>query len=228
MNQRKKINKIYIKKISFNKSFYQSQYLSKTSRYQKKKSPTIDNKGKIKGNLTDRAVADKNKSIRKSNEKNKHKSYSKKNIEHMTQKELIKLDLREKVNLNNINNINSIKNNLTNNSNILKPIKSNNSFYNENCTNNLYNKIKHNNLTNKIVSTKKKITSNISNNKNSMKYNKKDVDNKMNKKLYIELKNNTICVNNKYGNILEYSKCERNSDQINNFNSLIKINPFKS
>lgn len=71
---------------------------------------------------------------------------------------------------------------------MLKLIKANNSFYNENCTNNLYNKIKHNNLTNKIVSTKKKITSNISNNKNSMKYNKKDVDNKMNKKLYIELK----------------------------------------
>ena len=232
MNQKKKISKIYIKKISYNKSFNQSQYLSKTSRYQKKKSPTIDNKGKIKGNLTDRTIADKNKSIRKSNEKNKHKSYSKKNIEHKTQKELIKLDLREKVNLNlnlnNSNNINSIKNNLTSNSNMLKLIKANNSFYNENCTNNLYNKIKHNNLTNKIVSTKKKITSNISNNKNSIKYNKKDVDNKMNKKLYIELKNNTICVNNKYGNILEYSKCERNSDQINNFNSLIKINPFKS
>jgi hypothetical protein len=228
MNQRKKINKIYIKKISFNKSFYQSQYLSKTSRYQKKKSPTIDNKGKIKGNLTDRTIADKNKSIRKSNEKNKHKSYSKKNIEHMTQKELIKLDLREKVNLNNSNNINSIKSNLTNNSNILKPIKSNNSFYNENCRNNLYNKIKHNNLINKFASTKKKITSNISNNKNLMKNHKKDLDDKVNKKLYIELKNNTICVNNNYGKILEYSKYERNSDQINNFNSLIKINPFKS
>jgi len=228
MNQRKKISKIYIKKISFNKSFYQSQYLSKTSRYQKKKSPTIDNKGKIKGNLTDRVVADKNKSIRKSNEKNKHKSYSKKNIEHMTHKELIKLDIREKINLNNCNNINSIKNNLTNNSNILKPIKSNNSFYNENCTNNLYNKIKHNNLTKNFGSTKKKIASNISNNKNLMKNNKKDLVDKMNKKLYIELKNNTICVNNNYGNVLEYSKCERNSDQINNFNSLIKINPFKS
>jgi len=227
INQRKKSSKIYIKKISFNKSFYQSQYLSKTSRYQKKKSPTIDNKGKIKGNLTDRAVADKNKSIRKSNEKNKHKSYSKKNIEHLTQKELIKLDLREKVNLNlnNSNNINSIKNNITNSSNILKPIKSNNSSYNENYINNLYNKIKHNNLANKIISTKKKITSN---NKNLMKNNKKEIVDKMNKKLYIELKNNTIYVNNNYGNILDYSKYERNTDQINNFNSLIKINPFKS
>ena len=230
MNQREKISKIYMKKISFNKSFYHSQYLSKTSRYQKKKSPTIDNKDKVKGNLTDRAVADKNKSIRKSNEKNKHKSFSKKNIEHMTQKELIKLDLREKVNinLNNCNNINSIKSNLTNNSNILKPIKTNNSFYNENCTNNLYNKIKHNNLTNKIASTKKKMASNISNNKNLKKNNKKDLDDKMNKKLYIELKNNTICVNNNYGNKLENSKYERYSDQISNFNSLIKINPFKS
>ena len=230
MNQREKISKIYMKKISFNKSFYHSQYLSKTSRYQKKKSPTIDNKDKVKGNLTDRAVADKNKSIRKSNEKNKHKSFSKKNIEHMTQKELIKLDLREKVNinLNYCNNINSIKNNLTNNSNILKPIKTNNSFYNENCTNNLYNKIKHNNLTNKFASTKKKMASNISNNKNLKKNNKKDLDDKMNKKLYIELKNNTICVNNNYGNKLENSKYERYSDQISNFNSLIKINPFKS
>jgi len=227
INQRKKSSKIYIKKISFNKSFYQSQYLSKTSRYQKKKSPTIDNKGKIKGNLTDRAIADKNKSIRKSNEKNKHKSYSKKNIEHLTQKELIKLDLREKVNLNlnNSNNINSIKNNITNSSNILKPIKSNNSSYNENYFNNLYNKIKHNNLANKIISAKKKITSN---NKNLMKNNKKEIVDKMNKKLYIELKNNTIYVNNNYGNILDYSKCERSTDQINNFNSLIKINPFKS
>ena len=80
INQRKKISKIYIKKMSFNKSFYHSQYLSKTSRYQKKKSPTIDNKGKIKGNLTDRAVADKNKSIKKSKEKNKYNSYSKKKL----------------------------------------------------------------------------------------------------------------------------------------------------
>ena len=227
--QRRKISKIYIKKISFNKSFYHSQYLSKTSRYQKKKSPTIDNKGKIKGNLTDRAVADKNKSVRKSNEKNKHKSYSKKNIEHMTQKELIKLDLREKANLNknnsNNNNINSIRNNITNNFNIIKPIKTNNSFFNENCTNNLYNKIKHNNLTKKIASIKKKVTANISNNKYLMKINKKDL---RDKKLYIELRNNTIWVNNNYGDILEYSKCERNSEQINNFNSLIKINPFKS
>ena len=146
----------------------------------------------------------------------------------MTQKELINNDLREKVNLNLKNDVNSIKNNLNNNSNMLKQIKSNNSFYSDNYSNKLYNKIKHNNLTNKINSIKKKMTTNISNKKNLMKNNKKDLIDKMNKKLNFELKNNTICVNYNYDNILEYSKCERNSDQINSFNSLLKVNPFKS
>ena len=211
--------KLDLKKISFNKSFY-SNFLSKTYRNHKKKSPTIDNKGKIKGNLTDRAVANKNKSIKRSEEKKIKNNCYKNNIGHLTQRELSHSKLNEKISLHN-DNISIIKNNKNDNIKTLKQIKSSITFKNNKC-NKSKNKdgeqkklIKKNNINNNEIKIKSKM------NDNKIKNYKNDLIEKLyNNILYIKLKNK----NKNY-----FDKRCGKSQQINNFNSLIKIkNPFKS
>ena len=89
---KKNINsRLDIKRNSYIKSSY-NKHLSKTSRYKNKKSPTSNNKGKIKGYLTDRIIFNKtkNKSLKKSKDKEKKKNITNNN------------------NYNNINNKNNV------------------------------------------------------------------------------------------------------------------------
>ena len=220
-----------IRKISFIKSYY-NKHLSKTSRYQNKKSPIYDNK-KVKGNLTDRAVADKSKSLKKSKDKkNKNpKSYYKNKIGYLTQRELTLFKPKEKVNLNIDNNS---KNNISYNQ-MHKKIKITNIINANKCINKLNDKIKNskgknNKIINNEKSPKMKVKENINKNNNDGKNNKNNLIRKFYKNLYlIELKDNSNYIHNNYGNTVEYSKYGCNPDQIHNFNSLIKLkNPFKN
>ena len=220
-----------IRKISFIKSYY-NKHLSKTSRYQNKKSPIYDNK-KVKGNLTDRAVADKSKSLKKSKDKkNKNpKSYYKNKIGYLTQRELTLFKPKEKVNLNIDNNS---KNNISYNQ-MHKKIKITNIINANKCINKLNDKIKNskgknNKIINNEKSPKMKVKENINKNNNDGKNNKNNLIRKFYKNLYlIELKDNSNYIHSNYGNTVEYSKYGCNPDQIHNFNSLIKLkNPFKN
>ena len=227
-----KNNGFDINRSSFIKFNY-NKHLSKTSRYQNKKSPTVTNRGKIKGNLTDRAVANKNKSLKKSNDKKLNNNNFKTNIGYLTQRELTYFKLKEKINISgdiNAKNKNKIKDiNKTN-----KQIKSTTSLNNNNYVNKLNDQIKNNNSNNiikkrKIYSDKLKIKSNINKDKNNGKNAKYNLIDKLYKNLFlIELKDSNYIYNN-YGNTIELNKCGGNPDQIHNFNSLIKLkNPFKS
>ena len=221
------------KRSSFIKYNY-DKHLSKTSRYHNKKSPTATNRGKIKGNLTDREVANKNKSLKKSNDKKVNNNNIKNNIGYLTQRELTYLKLKEKINLSgDINPKN--KNNMKDNNKTNKQIKSTNSLNNNKYVNKLSDKIKNNKTNNiikttKIYSDKVKIKSNINKDKNNGKNVKNNLIDKLYKNLFlIELKDNSNYIYNNYGNTIELNKCGGNPDQIHNFNSLIKLkNPFKS
>ena len=221
------------KRSSFIKSNY-NKHLSKTSRYQNKKSPTAVNRGKIKGNLTDRVVANKNKLLKKSNEKNINNNYYKNNIGYLTQRELTYFKLKEKINLNNdVNSKN--KNNIKDNNKGYKQMKSTESLNNNKYNNKLNDKIKNDKIKNiikttKIYTNKAKYKSNINKDKYIGKNNKNNLIDKLYRNFFlIELKDNSNYIYNNYGNTIELNKCGGNPDQIHNFNSLIKLkNPFKS
>ena len=234
---KKSINKgIDIKRNSFIKSYY-NKHLSKTSRYQNKKSPTPINKGKIKGNLTDRVIVNKNKSLKRSNEKKEvDNNYYKNNIGYLTQRELTHFKLKEKIIFN--NNINAKnKNNIKKISdNIYKQIKQNNPLNINKCIDKLNDKIKNNhNHTNTNISKGNKIDSNkrqnINKNKHIIKNNKSNLIAQLYKNIFlIELRdtNNYVC-NNNCENKKELYKYSENPYQIDNCNSLIKLkNPFKN
>ena len=217
-----------IKRISFIKSNY-NKHLSKTSRYQNKKSPTAVNRGKIKGNLTDRSVADKNKSLKKSNEKKINNKYYKKNIGYLTHRELTNFKLKEKINLNNdVKSKNT--NNIKDNNKDYKQMKSANSLNNNKYTNELNDKINNIIKTTKIFTNTAKYKSNINKDKYICKKNKINLIDRLYKNLFLlEIKDNSNYIYNNYGNTIEINKCGGNPDQIHNFNSLIKLkNPFKS
>ena len=233
INKKGKNKEFDIKRNSFIKSYY-NKHLSKTTRYQNKKSPPSANRGKIKGNLTDRVIVNKNKSLKRSNEK-KTNNYYKNNIGYLTQRELSHYKLKEKINFN--NNINSKnKNNIKKYTDkMYKQIKQNNSLNNNKCINKLNDKIKNNNNHNNInISKGNKIDSNKKQNNNKNKHcvkkNNSNLIDKLYKNLFlIELKDTSNYIYNNYGNTMELNKYDRNPDQINKFNSLIKLkNPFKN
>ena len=233
INKKGKNKEFDIKRNSFIKSYY-NKHLSKTTRYQNKKSPPSANRGKIKGNLTDRVIANKNKSLKRSNEK-KTNNYYKNNIGYLTQRELSHYKFKEKINFN--NNINSKnKNNIKKYTDkMYKQIKQNNSLNNNKCINKLNDKIKNNNNhTNINISKGNKIDSNKKQNNNKNKHcvkkNNSNLIDKLYKNLFlIELKDTSNYIYNNYGNTMELNKYDRNPDQINKFNSLIKLkNPFKN
>ena len=128
--------------------------------------------------------------------------------------------MNEKISLHN-DNISIIKNNKNDNIKTLKQIKSSITFKNNKC-NKSKNKdgeqkklIKKNNINNNEIKIKSKMNDNkIKNYKNYL------IEKLYNNILYIKLKNK----NKNY-----FDKRCGKSQQINNFNSLIKIkNPFKS
>ena len=233
INKKGKNKEFDIKRNSFIKSYY-NKHLSKTTRYQNKKSPPSANRGKIKGNLTDRVIVNKNKSLKRSNEK-KTNNYYKNNIGYLTQRELSHYKLKEKINNN--NNINSKnKNNIKKYTDkMYKQIKQNNSLNNNKYNNKLNDKIKNNNNHNNInISKGNKIDSNKKQNNNKNKHcvkkNNSNLIDKLYKNLFlIELKDTSNYIYNNYGNTMELNKYDRNPDQINKFNLLIKLkNPFKN
>ena len=233
INKKGKNKEFDIKRNSFIKSYY-NKHLSKTTRYQNKKSPPSANRGKIKGNLTDRVIVNKNKSLKRSNEK-KTNNYYKNNIGYLTQRELSHYKFKEKINFN--NNIDSKnKNNIKKYTDkMYKQIKQNNSLNNNKCINKLNDKIKNNNNhTNINISKGNKIDSNKKQNNNKNKHcvkkNNSNLIDKLYKNLFlIELKDTSNYIYNNYGNTMELNKYDRNPDQINKFNSLIKLkNPFKN
>ena len=233
---KKSINKgIDSKRNSFIKSYY-NKHLSKTSRYQNKISPTSINKEKIKGNLTDRVIVNKNKSLKRSNEKKVNNNYYKNNIGYLTQRELTHFKLKEKINFNNSINAKN-KNNIKKISGkIYKQLKQNNPLNTNKCIDKLNDKIKNNNKhTNTKLSKGNKIDSNkkqnINKNKHIIKNNKSNLIAQLYKNLFlIELRDtsNYVC-NNICGNKTEINKYGEKPDQLHNCNSLIKLkNPFKN
>ena len=236
ITKKEKNNGFDIKRSSFIKFSY-NRHLSKTSRYQNKKSPTATNRGIIKGNLTDRAITKKNKSLKKSNDKKLNSNnYYKNNIGYLTQRELSNFKTKEKINININSDINSKnKNNLKENNKAYNQIKSTNSLNNNKYINKLNDKLKNNKINNiirstKIYAEKTKMKSNINKDKNSGKNVKNNLIDKLYKNLFlIELKDNSNYIYNHYGNTIELNKCGGKPDQIHNFNSLIKLkNPFKN
>ena len=221
------------KRNSFIRS-YQNKHLSKTSRYQNKKSPTSINKEKIKGYLTDRVYVNKNKSLKRSDEKKKNNNYYKNNIGYLTQRELTHFILKEKANLN--NNTNTKNKNIKNYSDrTYKQIKQNNPLNSNKCIDKLNDKIKNNYNNNQNNSYKKnKIDSNkkqnTNNNKRKVKNSKINLIDKLYKNLFlIELKDTNNYIINNYGNTMELKRYGGNPERINNCNSLIKLsNPFKN
>ena len=252
INKKDKNSKLDIKRNSYIKLSY-NKHLSKTSRYKNKKSPTSNNKGKIKGYLTDRIILNKikNKSLKKSNEKKKintnniNYSNTKNNIGYLTQRELIHTKIKEKIGFNNDKKLNNkgVKNIKNENETINKKTRSNNKdlkknksfikFSDKNKTNsqNINNR---NNKNEKKNNNNSKIESNKKPNINKNKYIGKGVKNNLIDKFYnnlflIELKDNSNYIYNNYRNTIEFNKYGGNPDQIYNFNSLIKLkNPFKS
>ena len=249
INKKDKNSKLDIKRNSYIKSSY-NMHLSKTSRYKNKKSPTLNNKGKLKGYLTDRIIfnknKNKNKSLKKSNEKKNNNNYinTKNNIGYLTQRELIHIKVKEKGCLNNDKNIKTkgvknIKENekinikTKNNNKDLKKNKSFNKFSDKKNNNQVNNNIAKNNNNNLTKNNNSKIESNKKQNINKNKYIGKGIKNNLIDKFYnnlflIESRDNNYITNN-YRNTIEFNKYGGNPDQIYNFNSLIKLkNPFKS
>ena len=234
-----------INRNSYIKSSY-NKHLSKTSRYKNKKSPTSNNKGKLKGYLTDRIIFNKikNKSLKKNKEEKKNNNnyiYKKSNIGYLTQRELIHSKIKEKIGLYNDKNKNKgVKNVKKENEKINNKTKSNNKDLKKNKSfNKLNDKQNKTQINNGSKITKKnnnnsKIESNKKQNINKNKYIGKNVKNNLIEKFYnnlflIELKDNSNYISKNYRNTIEFNKYGGNPDQIYNFNSLIKLkNPFKS
>ena len=148
-----------IKRISFIKSYY-NKHLSRTFRYQNKKSPIPVNKGKVKGNLTDRGVKNKNKS-NQSNEKKIKNKYYKNNIGYLTQRELNHFKINEKITLSDIGPKNKNKKKIKDKT--PNQIKTNISL--NKCINKLNDKIK-NGQVNNIITKNNKIDTNKKQNTN--------------------------------------------------------------
>ena len=220
-----------VKRNSFINPYY-NKHLSKTSPYQKKKSPIVANKGKIKGNLTDRMVKNKDKSSKKNNERIIKNKYYKNNVGYLTYRELSHFKIKEKINLN--NNINS-KNSKNKNKKKEKDktpnqIKKNISL--NKCINKLNEKIK-NKQVNNIYTNNYKIDSHNKQNTNKKRHNTKDKNNlvdKLHKNLFLpEFKNNSNYIYNNQGNTKEFNKYLANKEKNKNLSSLIKDkNPFKN
>ena len=232
ISKREKINGIDIKRSSFIKSSY-NKHISKTSRYYNKKSTGSINKEKLKGNLTDKVVMNKNKSLKRSNEKQINNKYYKNIPGYLTQRELTHYKLKEKVNLN-INWKNKKKDNNSTNKNKKKEA-TNAVNNNKKLINKLNNKIKNNKVNNNLIKSVKmennndKLKQNINKNKIAGKNKKISLIDKLYKNIFVvELKDSNYISNN-YGNTIEYNKYGGNPNQIHNFNSLIKLkNPFKN
>ena len=228
INKKEKIRGLDIKRNSFINSYF-NKHLSKTSPYQKKKSPAASNKGKIKGNLTDRMVVNKDKPTNKSKEKKIKNKYYKNNVGYLTHRELSHFKIKEKINLNNeisSKNKNKKKENEKTPNQIMKNISLNK------CINKLNEKIK-NKQVNNINTKKYKIDCNNKQNINKKRHITKDKTNlidKLNKNLFlVEFKNNSNYICNNLGNIIEFNKYDKYKGKINNISSLIKLkNPFKS
>ena len=230
ISKKEKNKRFNIKRISFIKSYY-NKHLSKTSRYQNKKSPITVNKGKIKGNLTDREVINKNES-KESKEKKIKNKYYKNNIGYLTQRELSHFKIKEKINLkNDINSKNKNKNNKKVKDKTPTQIKSNISL--NKLFNKLNDKIRNSQVNNIITKNNKIDNNNKKQNINKPKHANKNRNNlfdKLYKNLFlIEFKNNSNYISNNFENTIELNKYGGNKEKINNLSSLIKLkNPFKS
>ena len=249
INKKDKNSKLDIKRNSYIKSSY-NKHLSKTSRYKNKKSPTLNNKGKLKGYLTDRILFNKikNKSLKRGNEKKNNNNYinTKNNIGYLAQRELIHNKIKDKIDLNNDKNIKNkgVKNIKKENEKInvktksnnkeLKMNKSFNKFSDKKNNNQINNNIVKNNNNNLTKNNNRNIESNKKQNINKNKHFGKGIKNNLidtfyNNFFFIELIDNNNNITNNYRNTIEFNKYGGNPDQIYNFNSLIKLkNPFKS